>query len=260
MSTEGTLMQIYHNLEEWQLIRQNIPSHLSVGFVPTMGNLHIGHASLLATSQRENDINVASIFVNRTQFNQADDFNKYPRTLDADLVQLEKNGVDYCLIPTEQDIYQDDYRYQIYETKRSELLEGEFRPGHFTGVLTIVMKLFNLVKPHSSYFGEKDYQQYQLIRDMASAFFMGIEVKTCPTIRESSGLPYSSRNNRLSKEERELADKFAMAFHQRSSCDEVTAKLTELGITIDYIKDFNNRRYAAVKIGDIRLIDNYLIT
>ncbi|MDP3706439.1 MAG: pantoate--beta-alanine ligase [Legionellaceae bacterium] len=252
-------MQIYYNIEEWQLMRQNMPSHLSIGFVPTMGNLHVGHASLLAASRRENDVTVSSVFVNRAQFNRPDDFNKYPRTMDADLLQLEQNGVDYCLIPNEQDIYHDDYRYQIQETTRSKLLEGEFRPGHFTGVLTIVMKLFNLVKPHRSYFGEKDYQQYQLIRDMAASFFMGIDVKACPTIRESSGLAYSSRNSRLSAEERQLADKFAFAFHQLPSCGEIKNKLTELGIGVEYIEDFNNRRYAAVNIGDIRLIDNFSI-
>jgi len=252
-------MQIYYNLNEWLQVRKNIPNHLSIGFAPTMGNLHVGHASLFATSQRENDVTVASIFVNRTQFNQASDFDHYPRTLDADLEQLEKNGVDFCLIPTEQDIYQDDYRYQVHETKRSAILEGEFRPGHFTGVLTIVMKLFNLVKPTRSYFGEKDYQQYQLIHDMAAAFFMDIEVIACPTIRESSGLAYSSRNNRLTPEERQLADKFAFAFHQLSSCDEVIKKLNELGIAVEYIRELNNRRYAAVNIGNVRLIDNFKV-
>ncbi|MDP3561293.1 MAG: pantoate--beta-alanine ligase [Legionellaceae bacterium] len=253
-------MQIYHNLDEWRKIRQNIPDHLSLGFVPTMGNLHVGHASLFTTSSRENDLTAASVFINRAQFNQPDDFNKYPRTIEADLEHLEKNGVNYCLIPTEQDMYHDDFRYRINETRRSEVLEGEFRPGHFTGVLTVVMKLFNLIKPHRSYFGEKDYQQYQLIRDMANSFFMDIEIKACPTIREPSGLPYSSRNSRLSNEERELAEKFAFIFHQMLPLDETIDKLTELGIAVDYIKDYNQRRFAAVKIGDIRLIDNFSLS
>lgn len=250
-------MQIYHNLGEWSQVRQNLPSNLSLGFVPTLGNLHIGHASLLTTSVRENDITIASIFINPTQFNQPDDFKNYPKTLTEDLKILEDNGVDYCILPTEQAIYADDYHYQIHETKQSLALEGKHRPGHFSGVLTVVMKLFNLVKPHRSYFGEKDYQQLQLIRGMVSAFFLDIEIHACPTIREKSGLAFSSRNNLLSKEERLLAEKFASIFHQKLSCEEIISQLKELGIAIDYIEEHEGRRYAAVKIGAIRLIDNY---
>lgn len=253
-------MQIYHNIEEWKLTRQNLPSHLSLGFVPTMGNLHVGHLSLIAASQRENDLTMASIFVNPTQFNQATDYAQYPRTLDADILKLQESGVDYCLIPNEQNIYTDDYRYKLSETKQSELLEGEFRPGHFDGVLTVVMKLLNIVKPHRSYFGEKDYQQYLLIRDMVAAFFMDIEIKSCPTIRESTGLAYSSRNTLLTPEERKLADQFAHTFHELKTCEEIINKLSELKISVDYIRDYNNRRYAAVKIGNIRLIDNFTIS
>jgi pantoate--beta-alanine ligase len=249
-------MQIYHNLQEWMLVRKNLPSHLSIGFVPTMGNLHMGHSSLLATSSRENDITVASVFVNRTQFNQKDDYNKYPRTLDNDLEQLEKNNIDYCIIPNEQEIYADDFRYQIHETKRSEILEGEFRPGHFTGVLTVVMKLFNLVKPDRCYVGEKDYQQYLLIRDMAKAFFMDIEIISCETIREPGGLALSSRNSRLNQDAHGLADKFASILRDKSSCEEIVTKLDALNIKVEYVKDYNNRRLAAVIIDDVRLIDN----
>ncbi len=252
-------MQIYHDIQEWHAVRNLILPHLSLGFVPTMGNLHVGHASLFTKSKCENDLTAASIFINRNQFNQAEDFNHYPRTLDADIQLLEKSGVDYCIIPNEQDMYADDYRYQIHETKRSEHLEGEYRPGHYTGVLTVVMKLLNLVKPHRSYFGEKDYQQFQLIRDMVAAFFMNIKIIACPTIREASGLPYSSRNNRLSPAERKLADQFALLFHQTPSCEDILRQLNELGIEVDYIKDYNNRRYAAVKIGKVRLIDNFSI-
>lgn len=252
-------MQLYHTLDEWRRVRQSLPSNLSLGFVPTMGNLHLGHASLFTSSVRENDRTVASIFINPTQFNQVDDFNNYPKTFDADLELLERNGVDYCILPHEQAIYHDDYRFQITETKRSLLLEGLHRPGHFTGVLTIVMKLFNLVNPHRSYFGEKDYQQLQLIRDMTAAFFMNIEIKACPTIRESSGLAYSSRNSRLSTEERLLADKFASLFHEATSCEQIIKELNALKIQVDYIEEHDGRRFAAVHIGSTRLIDNYLI-
>lgn len=249
-------MQIFYNLNEWQQIRKNIPNHLSIGFIPTMGNLHIGHASLISTSTQENDITVVSIFVNQTQFNNQEDFINYPRTLDNDLKLLQDAGVDYCLIPNYHDIYTDDYRYQLSENKLSLILEGEHRPGHFTGVLTVVMKLFNLIKPNCSYFGEKDYQQAKLILDMTKSFFMDINVKICPTIRAESGLAYSSRNNRLSPSELLLANKFAEIFHNLDSCEEIIRELSQLNIKVDYIKDSNDRRYAAVIIGSVRLIDN----
>lgn len=252
-------MQIYHNLDEWRRVRETLPATLSVGFVPTMGNLHSGHASLFTASQRENDCTIASLFINPTQFNQLDDFTHYPRTLDADLALLANTGVDHCILPTEQAIYADGYRYQIVENKRGLLMEGSHRPGHFTGVLTVVMKLLNLVKPHRSYFGEKDYQQFQLIRDMAEAFFMTTEIKACPTIRETSGLAYSSRNHRLSTDQRNIADQFAQIFHQKKSCEQIITELNQIGVAVDYIEEHDNRRYAAVTIGDIRLIDNYAL-
>lgn len=250
-------MQIYHNLEEWRQVRNDLPMHASLGFVPTMGNLHPGHASLITTSQRENDYTIASIFINPTQFNQPDDFKNYPRTLDDDLDLLAKNGVDFCILPHEQAMYADGFRYQIEENKCSLLMEGEHRPGHYTGVLTVVMKLLNLAKPTRAYFGEKDYQQFQLIRDMTQAFFMDVQIHVCPTIRETTGLAYSSRNNRLDTAERMIADQFATIFHQKKSCEQIIVELTKLGVQVEYIEEHNNRRFAAVKIGDIRLIDNY---
>jgi pantoate--beta-alanine ligase len=139
-------------------------------------------------------------------------------------------------------------------------MEGKQRPGHFTGVLTIVMKLLNLVKPHRIYLGEKDYQQFKLIHDMVDAFFMDIKVIPCPTIYEESGLAYSSRNNRLNQEQRNLAIQFAKLFHQALPSELLITKLNEIGVAIEYIEEYWGRRFIAVKIGDIRLIDNYLIT
>lgn len=253
-------MQVYYNIKEWRAVRQSLPTHLSVGFVPTMGNLHVGHLSLCTASQRQNDRTVVSIYTNRTQFNNPEDFHHYPRTLEADLTLLEKNGIDYCFVPTEQDVYPDDYRYRIDETTQSMLMEGKHRPGHFMGVLTVVMKLLQLTKPHRSYFGEKDFQQLNLIREMVRAFFMDVEVLGLPTIREPSGLPYSSRNARLNPDERTLADQFAKIFHQKHlDCAQISQELKSLGIAIDYIEEHSHRRFAAVKIGDIRLIDNYSV-
>lgn len=253
-------MHIFHDLDEWRETRRSLPIDLSLGFVPTMGNLHIGHASLFKRSLDENDCTVASLFINPSQFNQVDDFSNYPRTLEADLLLLTDAGVDYCLIPTEEAIYKDRYQYRIHENECGQLMEGLNRPGHFTGVLTVVMKLLNLVKPHRAYFGEKDYQQYQLIRDMVSAFFMDIDIKACPTIRKTSGLAHSSRNSRLSQEQTLRADQFARTFHQAAlSNDQLIATLNAIGVAVEYLEEHQGRRFIAVKIGDIRLIDNYLM-
>jgi pantoate--beta-alanine ligase len=138
-------------------------------------------------------------------------------------------------------------------------MEGTHRPGHFNGVLTIVMKLLNLTRPTRAYFGEKDYQQYLLIKGMAKALFMNVEIKSCPTIRESSGLAYSSRNNRLDAKQKELAEEFAQLFHQSKSCDLIAQEIESKGISVEYIEDYEGRRYAAVLIGDVRLIDNYAL-
>jgi len=250
-------MQVFNSPEEWRSFRHQIPNTLELGFVPTMGNLHAGHASLYKKSLQENDRTIASIFINPTQFNQRGDFTNYPRTLEEDLALLSKLGVHYCLLPDEQSMYPDNYRYQVQENKQSMLMEGEHRPGHFNGVLTVVMKLLNLAKPHRAYFGEKDYQQFELIRDMSSAFFMDTEIIACPTVRESSGLACSSRNNRLNKEQRQLADQFANIFHQDLPAEQIMAQLNHLGVYVEYIEEHGQRRFIAVKIGDVRLIDNY---
>jgi pantoate--beta-alanine ligase len=250
-------MKIFHNLDEWLMERRSLPSSLTLGFVPTMGNLHQGHASLFNRSRAENNCTVGSVFVNPTQFNRRDDFKHYPRTLDADLDMLCQLGVDYCVLPTQEEIYPDHYRYQIQETQRGQLMEGKHRPGHFTGVLTIVMKLLHLVSPQRAYFGEKDYQQYLLIKEMAEAFFMNVEITACPTVREQSGLAFSSRNNRLTAQQRLQAEKFARIFHQDKPCEVLAKELRENNIWPEYIEEYENRRYAAVIIGDIRLIDNY---
>ncbi len=253
-------MQIFHNLNEWIDFRKTLSTELTLGFAPTMGNLHAGHASLFLASHNENHYTVSSLFVNPTQFNQADDFKLYPRTLAADFKIMEDSGVDFCILPDEKSMYADEYNYQIHERQLCQLMEGNHRPGHFNGVLTVVMKLLNLVNPHRAYFGEKDYQQYLLIQGMVKAFFMDMEIKACPTIREPSGLAYSSRNNRLNKEQKALAEQFAGLFQQQElTCKQIIEKLTQKGIVVEYIEEHQGRRFAAVRIDDIRLIDNYLL-
>ena len=253
-------MLVYTNLNEWRQVRKNLPHTQSIGFVPTMGNLNAGHASLFTKSAQENDCTIASLFINPTQFNQESDFTHYPRTLDADLELLTNSGVNYCLLPDRHTIYADNYRYQVDENKLSRTLEGQHRPGHFTGVLTVVMKLLNLVKPTCAYFGEKDYQQLQLIQGMAEAFFMDIDIKACPTVRETSGLAFSSRNSRLNIEQRQLACRFAQIFHQNQPCAQIIAELKALNVGVEYIEEYEGRRFAAVNIGGVRLIDNYALT
>jgi pantoate--beta-alanine ligase len=252
-------MHIFDSLDTWRSFRKSLPANTQLGFAPTMGNLHKGHASLFVASKNANDLTASSLFVNPTQFNNPDDFKHYPRTLEQDLHLMEQSGVDFCILPEPNALYADGYNYQITETKLCQIMEGKHRPSHFNGVLTVVMKLLQLVRPTAAYFGEKDYQQYLLIKDMADAFFMDINIIPCETIREESGLAYSSRNNRLTLEQKAQAETFAKIFHQNQPCDTIITELHNQGIEVEYIQEYLNRRFAAVKIGDIRLIDNYQI-
>jgi pantoate--beta-alanine ligase len=177
----------------------------SVGFVPTMGALHAGHRSLIERSARENDVTVVSIFVNPTQFSPGEDFEKYPKTTDADIGLCEAAGADIVFLPRADEIYPDGFSSQIDMTGPTEALCGLTRPGHFRGVMTVVAKLFNIVRPDRAYFGEKDAQQLVVIRKLARDLNMGIEIVGCPTIREDDGLAMSSRNAYLSPEERRAA-------------------------------------------------------
>ena len=249
---------LIQSFAKWKTIRSQFPPNIKIGFVPTMGNLHVGHMSLCARSQLENEVTVVSIFVNPTQFNDANDLEKYPRSLDADVALLSEQKVDYCLLPDASEMYADDYAYQVSEHQFSSMLEGPLRPGHFTGVLTIVMKLLLGVGCHKAYFGEKDFQQYRLISGMVKSFFMDCEVIFCPTIREASGLPFSSRNSRLSETEKAIAAQFAIVFNQKHlPLEELRQQLQPLPIHIDYLTEFDKRRFIAVRIGAIRILDNY---
>ena len=177
----------------------------SVGLVPTMGALHAGHASLVERSVKENDVTVVSIFLNPTQFNDKKDLERYPRTLEADCLLLEKCGAQVVFAPSVEEVYPEpDTRVFCYPPTDA-VMEGAFRPGHFNGVCQIVSKLFDYVEPDRAYFGEKDYQQICVIRRMVEDLKMDINIVACPVIREESGLARSSRNTLLSDEERQLA-------------------------------------------------------
>jgi pantoate--beta-alanine ligase len=227
-----------------------------------MGALHAGHASLLARARAENDLVALSIFVNPTQFNQASDLEKYPRTVEADLETARAAGVDAVLMPKDPgELYPEGYRYRVIENEFSKDLCGAHRPGHFDGVLTVVMKLLGIVRASRAYFGEKDYQQLRLIRGMAEAFFLSTEVVACPTVREADGLAMSSRNLRLTAEERKLAPKLHATMTEVADLETARNRLADLGFRVDYLEDRpvgggEIRRFAAAFLGEIRLIDN----
>jgi pantoate--beta-alanine ligase len=252
-------VELFYDLDAWRRIRNMRAPQDTLGFVPTMGNLHVAHLALINRSQAENIDTVVSLFVNQTQFNNEHDYIHYPRTLDADLELLEQADVRYCLLPNYKTMYPDDYRYQLHETTNHLQLEGKQRAGHFSGVLTVVMKLLQLTKPTRAYFGEKDYEQYRLIRDMVSAFFMDVDIVPCTTVRESSGLAYSSRNNRLTIDGKKKAAQFAAIFHQAQSCHDTINALLALGLEVHYVEEHDDRRFAAVSIDGVRLIDNYAL-
>lgn len=255
------MIRTFTSITEWQKFRQQqFFNHKSIGFVPTMGNLHSGHESLLARAKQENDFTVLSIFVNPTQFNDTKDFTHYPRTVEQDKEIAERNAVDFILLPEYQDLYPDDYSFQIKESVLSELMEGQMRPGHFDGMLTIVMKLLLLVKPKKTYFGEKDFQQLQLVKKMARAFFLDMEIISCMTIRDKHGLALSSRNSRLTEQQYHLATRFPEILQKPFSVDEIKDELVKAGFVIDYVVDYDGRRFGAVRVGDIRLIDNIEVT
>lgn len=228
----------------------------SIGFVPTMGALHDGHLSLIQRARADNDRVVASIFVNPTQYDDPADLARYPRTLAADLEKAERAGADLVLHPSFDDVYRDGYRFRVTETELGRELEGAHRAGHFDGVLTVVLKLLNIAGADRAYFGEKDWQQYLLVRDMAAAFFLGTEIVPCPVVREPDGLAMSSRNVHLTPEERSIAPVFHRVLASGSPTDDMARALREAGFEVDYVERRDGRVLGAVRLGKVRLIDN----
>jgi pantoate--beta-alanine ligase len=177
----------------------------STGFVPTMGALHQGHLELVKRSVRENDVSVVSIFVNPTQFNDKNDLLKYPRTLDADCRLLAEMGDLIVFAPEVEEIYPEPDRRQFEFGSLAAVMEGKFRPGHFNGVAQVVSRLFEIVKPDKAYFGEKDFQQLAIIRELVKQLNLPVQIVACPVVREENGLAMSSRNARLTARQREEA-------------------------------------------------------
>ena len=257
----------------------------SVGFVPTMGALHKGHTSLIEKAKKDNDGVILSTFVNPTQFTAGEDYYSYPRDIEKDKTTASDIGVDYLFLPSADEMYPEGYKTFVNVEDITEPLCGKFRLGHFKGVATVVLKLFNIVKPHRAYFGEKDYQQLLVIRRMARDLNLDIEIVNMPTIREGDGLAMSSRNRYLNQKEMVSAAAIYKALKtsqemvkdsERVSKNIITEMerviKSEDGIKIDYIsicdpdtledvKIINDRVLIAiaVRIGNARLIDNCIV-
>ena len=276
-------MKVIHTIEDLQAGLSVLKAQgKKVGLVPTMGALHAGHASLVKRSVNENDVTVVSVFVNPTQFNDKNDLVKYPRTLEADCKLLEDCGATLVFAPSVEEMYPEPDTRQFGYAPLDTVMEGAFRPGHFNGVCQIVSKLFDAVKPRRAYFGEKDFQQLAIIREMVRQMKFDLEIVGCPIVREEDGLALSSRNARLSSDERENALNISRTlfksrtFAATHSVSE-TQKMVEDAIaaapglrleyfeivdgnTLQKIGDWNETSYAVgcitVFCGEVRLIDN----
>lgn len=276
-------MKIVNNIQELKrYLAQERQHNKQIGFVPTMGALHNGHLSLVKRCVEENDVCVVSIFVNPTQFNDKNDLATYPRTLDKDSALLEPAGCDYIFAPTEAEMYPEpDTRTFDFGTV-SAVMEGARRPGHFNGVAQIVSKLFYAVEPDNAYFGEKDFQQIAVIRAMVKQLNIPVKINACPILRENDGLALSSRNVRLTPEQRQKAPLIARTLKESTnfatgkSVQEMVDYVVNTintdpvmhveyyeivdGITMESIKDWSDADYVVgcitVYCGEVRLIDN----
>lgn len=259
-NTAMTKPLIIDTPQKWYDIKTSFKQGTRIGFVPTMGNLHEGHLSLIRKSTRENDITVLSIFINPTQFNDQHDFNNYPKTFEQDVILAETVGVDYIFAPHTATLYPDNYLFQIATNHPfAKIMEGKFRPGHFEGMLTIVLKLLLIIDGNQAYFGEKDFQQLVLVDHLTKAFCLPTHIIACPTLRDHDGLALSSRNQLLTPQDRKLAPFFYHTLKESPSASVAAETLREKGFLVDYIEDHNKRRFGAVKLGHVRLIDNILL-
>src|SRR5581483_4501064 len=248
-------MQVWQSLAGWQERRRALEAH-TIGFVPTMGALHRGHVSLVERCRRENEIVAVSIFVNPSQFNDPKDLDRYPRTVDKDLALLQCLRADEVIAPAPAEMYPQGYRIRLEPDPSWLVMEGAHRPGFLQGVLTVVLKLFNIVRPARAYFGEKDYQQLQAITEMVREFFIPTEIVPCATVREQSGLALSSRNTLLSPQGRDRAAAIFQALNTAGSPAETRAILEREGFVVDYVEERWGRRFAAAFLEGVRLIDN----
>ncbi|MCO5936581.1 pantoate--beta-alanine ligase [Mucilaginibacter sp. RB4R14] len=255
----------------------------TIGFVPTMGALHNGHLSLIAQAKQANDITVCSIFVNPTQFNDAKDLKKYPRPIEADMAKLELAGCDILFNPAVNEMYDGNEQWHLDVGRLEYLLEGEFRPGHYQGVMQVVFKLLDIVKPTNLYMGQKDYQQIMVVNKMIELLNIPVNIVMCPIEREADGLAMSSRNVHLTAEDRQHAlvlsktlnwvkdnfDRLNIAELQQQAMDKLAA---EEGVEPEYFRIVDGKMLlhasentqiivalTAARVGKTRLLDNVLI-
>jgi len=280
-------LQIFKSISDFTLWRNSIESQ-NIGFVPTMGALHLGHFSLIKTSIKSSTITIVSIFVNKLQFGPNEDFNNYPRTLKKDLDALKEMKVDAVFLPSHEELYDKSYSFTVSENNLSTKLEGAARPNFFNGVCTVVLKLFNIIRPTQSFFGQKDIQQLMIVKKLALDLNLNVKIVGCKTIRNSHGLAMSSRNQYLTNEEKLLAANIYLTLQKTKQLilngekysDVVkffTNSIKKIGLMkVDYISiarldtfdelgdndNLNEKNIVvscAIFLNKIRLIDNILI-
>jgi pantoate--beta-alanine ligase len=235
------------------------PRDGSVGLVPTMGAFHEGHLALFRAARAENDLVVASLFVNPAQFGANEDLATYPRDEERDARVAEETGVDILFAPDANELYPPGFQTWVEVEELGSRLEGEHRPGHFRGVATVCLKLFNIVRPDRAYFGQKDAQQVAVVKRMVRDLDHEVQIRVVPTVRDSDGLALSSRNAHLSPEERELALTLPRALATKDPA-QARARLNGLDLDIVEVADFEPRVLAAaVRVGKTRLIDNVIL-
>ncbi len=276
-------MLVFARIKSLQEELRSLKNGTTIGFVPTMGALHEGHLSLVEKAKKENDIVVVSIFVNPTQFDNVEDLINYPKTIDKDLSLLKSAQCNIVFTPTPEEIYANDIQSQSFDFDGLEFqMEGKFREGHFNGVGTIIERFFEIVKPHKAYFGEKDFQQLQIIRKMVEKHKISTEIISCPIHREKDGLAMSSRNTRLTKEQRaavpfiyETLNRAKILFATKNASEVLKWVENEFKnhplFTLEYfeiadeetllpvetkISTKNYRAFIAIFAGKVRLIDN----
>ncbi|MGE0561876.1 MAG: pantoate--beta-alanine ligase [Flavobacteriales bacterium] len=276
-------MLIYKSVQELaQFLKDN--KHKTIGFVPTMGALHQGHLSLIELSKNKAEITVCSIFVNPIQFNKQEDLDNYPRNVDADVVKLKSVDCDVLFLPLVDEIYPSKTYKSFDFGSLSEVMEGEHRPGHFNGVANVIERFFEIIQPQYAFFGEKDFQQLAIVKALTKQLNLPIEIIGCPILREQSGLAMSSRNERLTSQQKQDAAvifealsfiksnylKYSIEEHKAYFAKAIAAKNIELeyidfadGNTLKLIKSWNETEYCvvfiAVHVGNVRLIDNLTI-
>ena len=280
-------MEIFKEIEPLRaFLKERRHRQLSIGLVPTMGALHEGHLSLIRTSKSQNAITVCTIYVNPTQFNNAGDLLKYPRTIENDIALLEKGGCDVLFFPDNEEMYKTEGSLKFDFGQLDKVLEGEFRPGHFSGVALVVSKFFNIVQPDRAYFGQKDFQQFKIISRLVEELKFNIELPFIPTLRELDGLAMSSRNLRLNKDERtkalvifrslQLAKKELQKGTSLTKVKQMVRSLceSEKGVQLEYFEVADSDNLSILEnvtigdrcimliagfVGEIRLIDNMFL-